>query len=62
MFSAHFYFRFKKLMEEEARRKQLLEQSKQTDESGIESEALDAKQNSDGYASNIKEEEVRSEG
>lgn len=49
-------------MEEEARRKQLLEQSKQTDESGIESEALDAKQNSDGYASNIKEEEVRSEG
>ncbi|CAM0877977.1 unnamed protein product [Alopecurus aequalis] len=49
--------RFKKLMEEESRRKQLLEQPKQTDESGIESEALDGKQNSDGYAADIKEEE-----
>ena len=57
----HFYFRFKKLMEEESRRKQLLEQPKQTEEASIESEGVDGKQNFDGSAAaDSKQEEVRS--
>uniref|UniRef100_A0ACD6A371 Uncharacterized protein n=2 Tax=Avena sativa TaxID=4498 RepID=A0ACD6A371_AVESA len=56
--------RFKKLMEEESRRKQLLEQAKQqTEEAGIESDALDGKQSFDGSAedSNLEEESHETE-
>uniref|UniRef100_A0ACD5X6M0 Uncharacterized protein n=1 Tax=Avena sativa TaxID=4498 RepID=A0ACD5X6M0_AVESA len=54
--------RFKKLMEEESRRKQILEQAKQTEEASIESDALDGKQ-SDGSAAdnNIEEESHENE-
>ncbi|XP_047071422.1 ALBINO3-like protein 1, chloroplastic [Lolium rigidum] len=49
--------RFKKLMEEESRRKQLLEQPKIMEEAGIESETLDGKQSSDASAEDSKDEE-----
>ncbi|KAM0928504.1 hypothetical protein ACQ4PT_002520 [Festuca glaucescens] len=49
--------RFKKLMEEESRRKQPLEEPRQIEEAGIESEALDLKQSSDSSAEGSKDEE-----
>jgi hypothetical protein len=45
-------------MEEESRRKKLLEQAKPTEEAGIESEARDGKQSSDGSAADSNLEEV----
>lgn len=51
--------RFKKLMEEESRRKQLVEQAKQTEEASIDSFAIDGKQNFDGLAPDAKDEQVR---
>ncbi|KAM3280116.1 hypothetical protein ACQJBY_047106 [Aegilops geniculata] len=52
--------RFKKLMEEESRRKQLLEQAKQTEEASIDSFAIDGKQNLDSSAPDTKEEQEES--
>ncbi|KAM0849363.1 hypothetical protein ACQ4PT_053800 [Festuca glaucescens] len=49
--------RFKKLMEEESRRKQLLEEPRQIEEAGIESENHDGKQSSDVSAEDSKDEE-----
>ncbi|XP_051177115.1 inner membrane protein PPF-1, chloroplastic [Lolium perenne] len=49
--------RFKKLMEQESRRKQLLEEPRQIEEAGIESEALDGKQSSHASAEDSKDEE-----
>ncbi|KAI5009269.1 hypothetical protein ZWY2020_010525 [Hordeum vulgare] len=49
--------RFKKLMEQESRRKQLLEQTKQTEESSI---AIDEEHNFDGSAPDSKDEQGES--
>jgi hypothetical protein len=45
-------------MEEESRRKQLLEEPRQIEEAGIESENHDGKQSSDVSAEDSKDEEV----
>ncbi|VAI40093.1 unnamed protein product [Triticum turgidum subsp. durum] len=52
--------RFKKLMEEESRRKQLVEQAKQTDEASTDSFAIDGKQNFDSSAPDTKDEQEES--
>uniref|UniRef100_A0A453MH15 Membrane insertase YidC/Oxa/ALB C-terminal domain-containing protein n=1 Tax=Aegilops tauschii subsp. strangulata TaxID=200361 RepID=A0A453MH15_AEGTS len=51
--------RFKKLMEEESRRKQLVEQAKQTEEASVDSFAIDGKQDFDSSAPDTKDEQVR---
>ncbi|XP_044365635.1 inner membrane protein PPF-1, chloroplastic isoform X2 [Triticum aestivum] len=52
--------RFKKLMEEESRRKQLLEQAKQIEEASIDSVAIDGKQNFDSSAPDTQDEQEES--
>ena len=50
--------RFKKLMEEESRRKQLLEQAKQIEEASSDSVAIEGKQNFDSSAPDTQDEQV----
>uniref|UniRef100_N1QUG8 ALBINO3-like protein 1, chloroplastic n=1 Tax=Aegilops tauschii TaxID=37682 RepID=N1QUG8_AEGTA len=52
--------RFKKLMEEESRRKQLVEQAKQTEEASVDSFAIDGKQDFDSSAPDTKDEQEES--
>jgi hypothetical protein len=50
-------FRFRKLKEEESRRKVFLEKAEQTEQAGTQAGIVDGKQNSDASGDNIDEQE-----
>jgi hypothetical protein len=49
-------FRFRKLKEEESRRKVFLEKAEQTEQAGTQAGIVDGKQNSDASGDNIDEQ------
>lgn len=53
-------FRFRKLKEEESRRKEVLGQAKQSEESSSESSVIDGTQNSDVSSGDKKDQQVQS--